>query len=165
MNAKATQDDDRKKNVQIISVEQAKALVGQDLGASKWITVSQEMINTFADVTDDHQFIHVDQERAKDTPFGGTIAHGFLILSLIVAEVPDKSFYLEGLKFGMNYGFDKVRFLSPVRSESRIRSHQKLLGFEETGENRYKITTQVTMEIEGQERPAFIANFITMQTT
>lgn len=151
-----------KENAQILSVEQAKALVGQDLGAAKWITVSQDMINQFADVTNDHQFIHVDPERAKDTPFGGTVAHGFLSLSLIVAEVPDKYFYLEGLKFGMNYGFDKIRFLSPVRSGSRIRAHYKLLALEDAGDNRYKMTTRVTMEIEGQEQPAFVADFITM---
>lgn len=154
-----------KENVQTISVEQAKALVGEDLGAGKWMTVSQDMINDFADVTNDHQFIHVDEEKAKDTPFGGTIAHGFLSLSLIVSEVPDKSFYLEGMKFGMNYGFDKIRFLSPVRSGSRIRVHHKLLGFDEVGEKRYKITNRVTMEIEGQEQPAFVADFIVMQTT
>ena len=152
-----------KENVNVISVEQAKELVGKDLGASKWMTVSQDMINQFADVTNDHQFIHVDPERAKDTPFGGTVAHGFLTLSLIVSEVPDNFFYLEGLKFGMNYGFDKIRFLAPVPSGSRIRSHFKLLAFEEAGENRYKVTTQVTMEIEGVDQPAFVAEFITMQ--
>ena len=152
-----------KPNVQTVSVEQARALVGKDLGASKWMMISQERINQFADVTDDHQFIHVDSERAKDTPFGGTIAHGFLTLSLIVAEVPDNSFYLEGLKFGINYGFDKIRFLAPVPSGSRVRAHHKLLAFDEAGENRYKVTTQVTMEIEGQEQPAFVADFITMQ--
>lgn len=152
-----------KENVQVISVEQARALVGEELGTSKWMDVSQEMINDFADVTDDHQFIHVDEEKAKETPFGGTIAHGFLTLALIVAEVPDKSFYLEGMKFGMNYGFDKIRFLAPVRSGSRIRAHHKLLSFDDAGENRYKVTTQVTMEIEGQEQPAYIAEFITIQ--
>ena len=152
-----------KENAQTISVEQARALVGQDLGASKWITVSQEMIDQFADVTNDHQFIHVDAERAKDTPFGGTIAHGFLSLALIVSEVPDKTFYLEGLQFGMNYGFDRIRFLAPVPSGSRIRTHHKLLAFDEAGENRYRLKTQVTMEIEGLEQPAFVADWITMQ--
>lgn len=152
-----------KENVQVITVEQAKALVGEDLGVSIWMDVSQDMINKFADVTNDHQFIHVDEEKAKETPFGGTIAHGFLTLALMVSEVPDKSFYLEGMKFGMNYGFDKIRFLAPVRAGSRIRTHHKLLAFEEAGENRYKITTQVTMQIEGSEQPAFVAEFIAMQ--
>lgn len=152
-----------KENAQVISVEEAKALVGKDLGASKWMDVTQDMIDKFADVTNDHQFIHVDVEKAKETPFGGTIAHGFLILSLIVSEVPDGTFYLEGLKFGMNYGFDRIRFLAPVPSGSRIRAHHKLVGFDEAGENRFKVTSEVTMEIEGQDQPAFVANWTTIQ--
>ena len=146
-----------------LTVEQVKQLVGKSLGASEWLVIDQEMINSFADLTGDRQFIHVDVERARETPFGGTIAHGFLTLSLVASMIPEGSFTLKGMSHGVNYGFDSIRFLQPVRSGSRIRSVQELSGFEQKGSGTYRITIKVTIEIEGEEKPALSASWITMQ--
>ncbi|PTD24192.1 nodulation protein NodN [Sphingomonas fennica] len=123
--------------------------------------IDQAMIDRFADATGDHQFIHVDPERAKQTPFGGTIAHGFLTLSLLPvmrekSDVPT----IEGLKMGLNYGGNKVRFLTPVPSGSRVRGHFKLLEFAEKGPGRYQETAELSVEIEGKDKPALIAEWI-----
>ena len=135
-----------------VTVADLPSLEGKDLGTSSWIEVSQERINTFADATDDHQYIHVDPERAKDGPFGGTIAHGFLTLSLYIPmwseilEVTDASTLV-------NYGTDKVRFISPVPAGSRIRLNAVLTTVAEV-KGGYQLHVAGTIELEGSERPA-----------
>ena len=144
-----------------ITPQELQTKVGQQIGTSEWVLVDQEMINKFADATGDHQFIHIDEEKAKLTPFGGTIAHGFLTLSLIPmlgqkTEAPK----IDGVKMGVNYGGNKVRFLAPVRSGKRVRSHVKLLELEEKRPGQWQQTNEVTVEIEGEEKPALIAEWI-----
>jgi acyl dehydratase len=144
-----------------VTVEELKAKVGQPIGTSEWVTVSQEMIDKFADATGDHQFIHVDPERAKQTPFGTTIAHGFLSLSLMPlltskADLPR----LDGIKMGVNYGGNKTRFLAPVRSGKRVRGHFKLLELDEKRPGQWQQTVEYTLEIEGEDKPALIAEWI-----
>jgi acyl dehydratase len=133
--------------------------VGEEMGVSSWITLDQTRIQEFAHCTGDHQWIHLDAERAaRETRFGGTIAHGFLTLSLIaptafellVARVDVKSVVINGL--------EHVRFISPVRSGKRVRNHLKLSGVEHQVRNRYQVITETTMEIEGENRPALTAN-------
>lgn len=148
------------------ALEQMQATVGQDEGAGEWFTVDQPLINTFADVTHDHQFIHVDPERAKSTPFGSTIAHGFLTLSLIThltASIPRSgggSF--EGLLMGVNYGFDKVRFVSPVKVDSKIRAKSVVSDVRLKDPSTVQVTRTVTVEIEGESRPACVAEWLTL---
>lgn len=145
-----------------ITAEQLKAKVGEHVGTSDWVLVDQDMINKFADATGDHQFIHVNPEMAKMTPFGGTIAHGFLTLSLIpllaskIADGPR----IDGVKMGVNYGGNKVRFLAPVRSGKRVRLHTKLLELEEKRPGQWQQTMENTIEIEGEDKPALIAEWI-----
>jgi acyl dehydratase len=138
-----------------------KASIGKET-VSDWIEVSQDMINKFADATGDHQFIHVDPERAKLTPFGTTIAHGFLTLSLLpqIAAKNADAPRLDGVKMGVNYGGNKVRFLAPVPSGSRIRGRSKITEFEEKRPGQFQYTTETTVEIEGSEKPAMIAEWI-----
>lgn len=144
-----------------ITVDEMKQRIGQET-VSDWVEVTQEMIDKFADATGDHQFIHVNPEAARMTPFGGTIAHGFLTLSLMpllsskVADAPR----LEGVKMGVNYGGNKVRFLTPVRSGSRVRGRFKLLEFAEKRPGQFQQTNEFTVEIEGAEKPAMIAEWI-----
>lgn len=144
-----------------ITPQQLQSKVGEHLGTSEWVLVDQAMIDKFADATGDHQFIHVDPEKAKLTPFGGTIAHGFLTLSLIpmLGQKTDGP-KIEGVKMGVNYGGNKVRFLAPVRSGKRVRSHVKLLALEEKRPGQWQQTNEVTIEIEGEEKPALIAEWI-----
>ncbi|WP_176472939.1 MaoC family dehydratase [Sphingomonas lenta] len=138
-----------------------KARIGTET-VSDWVEVTQAMIDKFADATGDHQFIHVDPERAKLTPFGGTIAHGFLTLSLMpllsskVADAPQ----LEGAKMGVNYGGNKIRFINPVRSGARVRGRFKLLDFDEKRPGQFQQTNEFTVEIEGEDKPALIAEWI-----
>ncbi|GGE91735.1 MULTISPECIES: MaoC family dehydratase [Sphingomonas] len=143
------------------TVQDLQAKVGEVVGTSDWIQIDQPRIQAFADATDDHQFIHVDPERAKMTPFGGTIAHGFLTLSMLTAlaeRLPDSR--IEGVKMGINYGFDKVRFLTPVPAGVRIRGTFKLLSLEEKRPGQWQQTQEVTVEIEDQKKPALIAEWI-----
>ncbi len=135
--------------------------VGQPLGTSEWLLVDQDMINKFADATGDHQFIHVNEAMAKMTPFGGTIAHGFLTLSLfpVLMQKSDCP-RVEGVKMGVNYGGNKVRFLTPVRSGKRVRGHFRLLDLEEKRPGQWQQTLEFTVEIEGEEKPALIAEWI-----
>lgn len=137
--------------------------IGYESEPTDWHTVTQEAINQFADCTFDHQFIHVDPERAKQTPFGGTIAHGFLSLSMLSHFAEQFSLMVEGLTMGLNYGFDKVRFMAPVREGKRIRALSKVLDIDETKPGQYRFKVQVTIEIEGEEKPALIAEWLTMQ--
>ena len=138
-------------------------LVGTKLGVSDWITVDQDRSNTFADVTEDHQFIHINPEAAKMTPFGGTIAHGFLTMSLLSQFSEQTGLVLEGIKMGVNYGFDKMRFLAPVPSGSKVRGHFSLKSYDEKRPGQFLITYDVSVEIEGQEKPALIAEWLAMQ--
>jgi acyl dehydratase len=148
-------------NMGVVSGEELKAMVGTNIGTSDWMCVDQDMINKFADATGDHQFIHVDIEKAKLTPFGGTIAHGFLTLSLLPimsakAHLP----HLDGIKMGVNYGSDKLRFLSPVRAGKNVRAHFKMLSIEEKRPGQWQQMNEVTVEIEGEDKPALICEWI-----
>ena len=140
-----------------------QGLIGQEVGLSKWFDVTQARIDAFADCTEDHQFIHVDPEAAKATPFGGTIAHGFLTLSLASAMSYDAVAPLDGVVIGVNYGFDKLRFLAPVPAGSRIRGRFKLLSADDRGDGRWLLKHELTVEIEGGDKPALIAEWIGMQ--
>ena len=135
-----------------------KAQVGQEVAVSDWITITQERINQFAEATGDHQWIHVDVERAKQSPFGATIAHGFLTLSLIPCFA-EPSVKVKSIKMGINYGLNKVRFISPVKVNSRLRGRFTLKAFDEI-EGGAQVTMTVTIEIEGQDKPACVAESI-----
>ena len=143
------------------------SLIGQEVGVSRWITVDQARIDAFARTTEDEQFIHVDPERAKATPFGGTIAHGFLTLSLASAMSYDALAPLDGVVMGVNYGFDKLRFLAPVPAGSKVRGRFKLLSAEakgaDAGVTRWLLKHELTVEIDGADKPALIAEWLTMQ--
>jgi acyl dehydratase len=149
--------------MQTITLDEAKAMVGKESGVSDWMTIEQDRINQFADVTEDHQFIHINPEMAKMTPFGGTIAHGFLTLSLLAKMAESGSILLEGTKMGVNYGFDKVRFLAPVPVGSKVRGHFVVAAVEEKRPGQVLVTYDVTVEIEGGEKPALIAQWMGMQ--
>jgi acyl dehydratase len=150
----------RENNVKTASIADIEAVVGQTLGASSWLLVDQARIDKFADVTGDHQFIHVDPSAAKETPFGGTIAHGLLILSLLPVFASEVVPLPATTKMGVNYGFNKIRFVSPVRSGSEIRGHFTLLDFREVKQGRWQQTTEVSVEIAGESKPALIADWI-----
>jgi acyl dehydratase len=137
------------------TIAELKDLLGQEIGVSDWIAVTQERIQLFADATNDHQWIHVDVERAKSGPFGATIAHGFFTLSLL-PEMAASAFTVREARMGVNYGLNKVRFPAPVPSGSRLRGHFKLVGYEPL-EGGAQITVQVTMEREGSDKPVCIA--------
>ena len=151
------------KTAQAITTDQLLAQVGQEVGISDWIEIDQARINTFADCTEDHQFIHVDPAAAARTPFGGTIAHGFLTLSLMSQMSYQAAPVLQGVAMGVNYGFDKLRVLQPVRAGSRVRGRFKLMSADEKGTGRWLIKHEVTVEIEGQDKPALIAEWLGMQ--
>jgi len=140
------------------TIAEMKDLVGQEVGVSDWITVTQERIQLFADATNDHQWIHLDAERAKAGPFGTTIAHGFLTLSLL-PEMAASAFGVNETRMGVNYGLNKVRFPAPVPSGSRLRGRFKLVGYEPL-EGGAQLTVQVTMEREGSDKPVCIAESI-----
>jgi acyl dehydratase len=141
-----------------------KAAVGEAEGAGDWLEVSQERINAFADVTEDHQFIHVDPKLAAElSPWGVTVAHGFLTLSLLVKlsqSIPQPPERLDGIVMGVNYGFEKVRFISPVKVGSRIRASSVLAGVEQKDPNTLQTTRTMTVEIEGETKPALVADWI-----
>ena len=122
----------------------------------------QERINAFADCTEDHQFIHVDLDRAAQTPFGGTIAHGLLTLAMLVKMCEDSAIMPDNIVMGLNYGFDKVRFLAPVKEGKRIRAHVEILSIDQKDENRFLIKQGISVEIEGEETPALIAEWLAM---
>ena len=139
--------------------------VGMKLGPSDWIELSQQRINAFADCTEDHQFIHVDEAKAKATPFGGTIAHGFLTLSLLAGLIEKIGVTPENTVMGMNYGFDKIRFLAPVKSGKRVRMVGEVLSVDQKDANRFLTTFGVSIEIEGEDTPALVAKFLLMSFT
>ena len=139
--------------------------VGMKLGPSDWIELSQQRINAFADCTEDHQFIHVDEAKAKETPFGGTIANGLLTLSLLAGLIEKIGVTPENTVMGMNYGFDKIRFLAPVKSGKRVRMVGEVLNVDQKDENRFLTTFGVSIEIEGEDTPALVAEFLLMSFT
>ena len=149
--------------LKVVKPSEIESAIGTEIGTSEWVTIDQDMIDKFAEATMDNQFIHVDPEQA--TPiFGSTIAHGFLSLSL-VAGIPFKQemgLVLEGTKMGLNYGLDKVRFLSPVPVNSEVRIIMKCLDITEKNANQYLMKTEVTMEIKGVEKPAYVAGTLSM---
>ncbi|MBU2166107.1 MAG: MaoC family dehydratase [Alphaproteobacteria bacterium] len=147
----------------VMTTSELQSLVGQQVGISRWFEVSQARIDAFADCTEDRQFIHVDPEAAQTTPFGGTIAHGFLTLSLASAMSYDAVAPLEGAVMGINYGFDRLRFLAPVRAGSRVRGRFRLLSAEDRGAGRWLLKHEITVEIEGDDKPALIAEWLGMQ--
>lgn len=140
--------------------------IGKEIGVSEWHTMTQDAVNTFADLTKDHQFIHVDEERAKATPFGGTIAHGFFTVSMLshFAET-GCGIGMEGAKMGLNYGSDKLRFLHPVLVGSRIRGRARLMSVTEKKPGQFLVKSEMTVEIEDNETPALIAEWLTMIIT
>ena len=144
----------------IASIEEIKLKVGQEIGVSDWILVDQARIDTFADVTEDRQFIHVDPDAAAKTPFGGTVAHGFLTLSLLSRMASDSMLRPEDVKMGVNYGFERVRFMAPVRSGRRVRGRFALLRFEERNPGEWQFVHNVTVEIEDEDKPALVADWI-----
>jgi acyl dehydratase len=142
-----------------MTLEEMQAKVGEVLGVSDWVLIDQDRIDRFADCTEDHQFIHVDPEAARATPFGQTIAHGFLtaaMLSRLMAAAVEKPV----VKMSVNYGFNKLRFLSPVKSGKRIRGRFKLLEMAEKRPGQWQQTVEATVEIEGEDKPALMAEWI-----
>lgn len=142
------------------SLDQIRNRVGEEVGVSSWLAVDQARIGAFADATDDHQFIHVDPAAAAQTPFGGTIAHGFLTLSLLSRMAAEGMLTPQGVKMAVNYGFDRIRFLAPVRSGSRVRGRFTLDSVEEKAPGQWLLRHTVTVEIEGEDKPALIAEWI-----
>ena len=147
-----------------VEPSQLKQYEGEELGASQWFYIDQARINAFADATLDHQFIHVDEEKAKQTPFAGTIAHGYLTVALLphLQTSIDGLVIPSGLKMGMNYGFDKLRFMAPVKVNSRIRARAKLLSADERKPGQWLLKFEYTVDIEGEDKPALVAEWLLM---
>jgi acyl dehydratase len=144
----------------IASLDEIRSKIGLSVGVSDWIEVGQDRISQFADATDDHQFIHVDAAAAADAGFGGTIAHGFLTLSLLSRMAADAMLIPDTTRMAVNYGLDRVRFLAPVKSGTRVRGHFTLESAEEKAPGQLLLKHQVTVEIEGQEKPALTAQWL-----
>ncbi|MEO1013846.1 MAG: MaoC family dehydratase [Pseudomonadota bacterium] len=149
--------------MQTINASEAADWVGKNTGTSEWLLIDQDRIDKFADVTEDWQFIHVDPDAAAKTPFGGTIAHGFLTLSMLSKLADGCVLALDGVKMGVNYGFEKVRLMSPVRAGKRIRGHFTLAEADERTPGQWRFKYVVKVEIEEEEKPALIAEWVTMQ--
>ena len=144
----------------ITSIDDAVSAVGQELGVSEWLQIDQKRINDFADATNDHQWIHVDVEKAKaESPYGTPIAHGFLTLSLVPALSKD-NFRLENAKLAVNYGLNKVRFVAAVPVDSRIRVRSELAAADKVDDNTVNLTVKHTIEIDGVDKPAAVAEMI-----
>ncbi|CAN5423117.1 3-hydroxyacyl-thioester dehydratase HtdZ [soil metagenome] len=144
----------------ITSVDDAVAAIGAELGTSGWLGIEQDRIDLFADVTRDHQWIHVDVARAAvESPYGATIAHGFLTISLIPG-LSKETYRVQGAKMGINYGLNKVRFLSAVTAGSRVRLHSQLIDATRVGDDTVNLTVRHTVEIEGADKPAAVADLI-----
>ena len=144
----------------IATIEDIRGKVGQTLGVSDWIDVTQDRITAFADATDDHQFIHIDPAAAAQTPFGGTIAHGFLSLSLLSRMAADVMHLPDTTKMAVNYGLDRVRFIAPVRAGKRVRGHFTLDAADDKAPGQLLLKHSVTVEIEGEDRPALTAQWL-----
>jgi len=147
--------------VEVNGIEEMKALVGQEIGPSEWRTVTQADIDAFAELSGDHQWIHVDAERAKtESPFGTTIAHGNLTLSM-VDGFRQQLISSTGFAMGLNYGWDKIRFPSPVPVDSNIRAKAEVVAAEDKGGGWYQVVTRFTLEVEGAEKPCFVGDSVT----
>jgi len=149
----------------IRSLNEIRALVGEELGTSSWLTIDQARIDQFAEATEDRQFIHVDPAAAEQMPFGGTIAHGFLTLSLLSRMGAEAMLVPEGVKMAVNYGLDRVRFLAPVRSGARVRGRFTLDSVEEKAPGQWLMRHAVTVEIEGEDKPALTAQWLGLMFT
>ena len=146
--------------METIAVSKLPELVGKEFAPTAWLEITQERVNQFADATNDHQFIHVDAEKASQTPLGGTIAHGYLTLSLLSHFSLESGVLPEGVSMVVNYGSDKVRYLTPVRVGSRVRAHMKIIDVTEKNPGQWLIKTGVSIEIEGVEKPALVAEIL-----
>lgn len=146
-----------------VSSDALASYVGKETGVSDWIEITQADVNAFADVTRDHQFIHVDVDRAKETPFGGTIAHGFLTLSLLSGFADGTTLVLDGMKMGVNYGLEKVRFLAPVKVGARVRGRFTLTEANERQPGVFQTIYNAVVEIENEDKPALSAQWIVLQ--
>jgi acyl dehydratase len=144
----------------LASLEEIESRVGQEVGVSSWLIIDQARIDAFAEATEDRQFIHVDPQAAAETPFGGTIAHGFLSLSLLSGMAAEATLFPQGLKMAINYGLDRVRFLAPVRSGSRVRGRFTLDSVEEKAPGQWLMRHNITVEIEGEQKPALTAQWL-----
>ena len=148
--------------MKIYPIEEIQNMIGEEIGVSEWFEVSQERINQFAEATNDHQFIHVDPEAAKNTPWGTTIAHGFLTLSLLSYMTTEAGIAPENFSMAINYGLDKVRFMEAVPVNSKIRANSKLIDVQDKNNGRWLFKTAVTIEIQNVEKPAAIVEALTM---
>ena len=144
----------------LATVEAIRARIGSEVGVSGWLTIDQPRIDAFAEATEDRQFIHVDPQAAAATPFGGTVAHGFLSLSLLSRMAADAMLVPEGIKMAVNYGLDRVRFIAPIRSGKRVRGHFVLDSIEEKAPGQLLMRHSVTVEIEGVDKPALTAQWL-----
>ncbi|MES2119142.1 MAG: MaoC family dehydratase [Pseudomonadota bacterium] len=149
----------------VASIDEIRSRIGEEVGISSWLTMDQDRILTFAEATEDRQFIHTHAEAAAQTPFGGTIAHGFLTLSLLSRMGAEAMVMPEGLTIAINYGLERVRFLAPVRSGKRVRGRFTLDSFEEKAPGQYLARHLVTVEIEEEEKPALTALWLTLLVT
>ncbi len=145
-----------------ISIDDYPSLIGKDLAPSPWLEITQERVDQFADATNDHQWIHVDSEKAAATQFGGTIAHGYLTLSLLSHMIAASRPVPEGITMGINYGSDKVRYLAPVKVGQRIRAKPRVVEADEKRPGQWLVKTAVTVEIEGESAPALVAEILSM---
>ena len=148
--------------VKIVPKDEMVNAIGTKFEPGAWIEISQERINAFADCTEDHQFIHLDEEKAAQTPFGGTIAHGFLTLSLLSKMVEGNGVIPENTVMGINYGFEKVRFLAPVRAGKRVRANVEVSDISTKDGSRFLIKQAISVEIEGEDTPALVADWLSM---
>ena len=150
--------------MKVVQVADLASYVGKELGASEWFQIDQDRINAFADATLDHQFIHVDPEQARNTPFGTTIAHGYLTLSLLpyLQATIDGFLMPKGMKMAMNYGFDKLRFMAPVKVDKRVRAVATLMEATEKREGQWLLKFNFVVEIEGEDKPALRAEWLLM---
>ena len=144
----------------VVPARELQDYVGKEIGCSVWFQIDQDRINQFADVTVDHQFIHVDEDRAQHGPFGATIAHGFLTLSLLPHLTEDCGLEPENTVMGVNYGCDKIRFLQPVRVNQKVRARVKPLSAIEKAPGQFLIKSEITVEIEGEDKPALVAEWL-----
>ncbi|HEY4071044.1 MAG TPA: MaoC family dehydratase [Sphingomicrobium sp.] len=149
----------------LATLTEIKSRIGQEVGVSSWLTVEQARIDAFAGATEDRQFIHIDPEAAAQTPLGGTIAHGFLSLSLLSRMGAEAMLIPEGLKMAVNYGLDRVRFLAPVRSGKRVRGRFVLDSVEEKAPGQWLLRHTARVEIEHEEKPALTAVWLTLMVT
>ena len=149
----------------VVPASELKDYLGKEIGCSDWFEIDQDRINQFADVTVDHQFIHVDEAKAKQGPFGAPIAHGFLTLSLLTHLTEDCGLVPENTVMGVNYGCDKIRFLQPVRVNQKVRARVKPVTALEKAPGQFLIKSEITIEIEGEEKPALIAEWLALLFT